>query len=165
RIGHPIPEEEYARETVKYSEQRTIRTLDMKIRTDAKFDLHTNNLWLNRLQVLDHFAQAARKVIVKQRLGHRLKALKAFIIAFKTHKTDKDIYLFGFEYLKTLRGETLETDAHILIIRNSSIGTFHLPRSDEDEQDNSNTIEAISAVSAPQMTFKNRYVLPIMPLT
>ncbi|CAF1561384.1 unnamed protein product, partial [Rotaria magnacalcarata] len=62
RIGHPIPEEEYARETVKYSEQRTIRTLDMKIRTDAKFDLHTNNLWLNRLQVLDHFAQAARKV-------------------------------------------------------------------------------------------------------
>ncbi|CAF3345716.1 unnamed protein product [Rotaria socialis] len=165
RIGHPIPEEEYARETVKYSEQRTIRTLDMKIRTDAKFDLHTNNLWLNRLQVLDHFAQAARKVIVKQRLGHRLKAIKAFIIAFKTHKTNKDIFLFGFEYLKTLRGETLETDAHILIIRNSSIGTFHLPRSDEDEQDNSNTIEAISAVSAPQMTFKNRYVLSIMPLT
>jgi len=40
--------------------------------------------------------------------------------------------------LKILRGETLETDGHLLIIRNSSIGTFHLPRSDEDEQDNSN---------------------------
>ena len=35
---------------------------DQKIRTDAPFDLHLNNLWLNRLQVLDRFAQAARKV-------------------------------------------------------------------------------------------------------
>jgi hypothetical protein len=51
---------------------------------------------------------------------------------------DEDIYLYGFEYLKTLRGETLETDGQLLIIRNSSIGTFHLPRSNEDEQDNSN---------------------------
>jgi hypothetical protein len=51
---------------------------------------------------------------------------------------DEDINLFGYEYLKTLRGETLETDGHLLIIRNSTIGTFHLPRSDEDEQDNLN---------------------------
>ncbi len=51
---------------------------------------------------------------------------------------DEDIYVYGFEYLKTLRGETLETDGQLLIIRNSSIGTFHLPRSNEDEQDNSN---------------------------
>jgi len=51
---------------------------------------------------------------------------------------DEDINLYGFEYLKTLNGETLETDGHLLIIKNSSIGTFHLPRSDEDEQDNSN---------------------------
>jgi hypothetical protein len=34
RIGHPIPEEEYNRETVKYSEQRTIRLLDMVNRTN-----------------------------------------------------------------------------------------------------------------------------------
>lgn len=50
----------------------------------------------------------------------------------------EDIYLYGFEYLKILRGETLETDGQLLIIRNSTIGTFHLPRSDENEQDNSN---------------------------
>jgi hypothetical protein len=62
RIGHPIPEDEYNRDTIGYSEQRTIRPLDQKIRTDAQFDLHTNNLWLNRLQVLDRFAQAARTV-------------------------------------------------------------------------------------------------------
>ncbi|CAF0830722.1 unnamed protein product [Rotaria sordida] len=165
RIGHPIPDDEYIRDTVKYSEQRTIRSLDMKIRTDAKFDLHTNDLWLNRLQVLDRFAQAARKVIVKQRLSRHLKAIKTFVKSFKENKTNKDIYLFGYEYLKTLRGETLETDGHLLIIRNSSIGTLHLPRSDEDEQDNSNNIEAINSVSAPQITFKHRYVLPVMPLT
>ncbi|CAF3402246.1 unnamed protein product [Rotaria sp. Silwood1] len=29
RIGHPIPDDEYIRDTVKYSEQRTIRLLDM----------------------------------------------------------------------------------------------------------------------------------------
>lgn len=29
RIGHPIPDEEYSRETISYSEQRTIRTLDL----------------------------------------------------------------------------------------------------------------------------------------
>jgi hypothetical protein len=29
RIGHPIPEDEYNRETISYSEQRTIRALDM----------------------------------------------------------------------------------------------------------------------------------------
>ena len=52
--------------------------------------------------------------------------------------SEEDINVYGYEYLKTLRGETLETDGHILIIRNSSIGTFHLPRTDEDEQDNSN---------------------------
>ena len=28
RIGHPISEDEYNRETISYSEQRTIRTLD-----------------------------------------------------------------------------------------------------------------------------------------
>ncbi|CAF2729790.1 unnamed protein product [Rotaria sp. Silwood2] len=165
RIGHPIPDDEYIRDTVKYSEQRTIRSLDMKIRTDAQFDLHTNDLWLNRLQVLDRFAQAARKVIVKQRLSHHLKDLKTFVKSFKENKTNNDVYLFGFEYLKTLRGETLETDGHLLIIRNSSIGTLHLPRSDEDEQDNSNTIEAINSVNAPQITFKHRYVLPVMALT
>ena len=32
----------------------------------------------------------------------------------------------------------METDGQLLIIRNSSIGTFHLPRSDEGEQDQSN---------------------------
>jgi len=37
-----------------------------------------------------------------------------------------------------LHGETLETDGHLLITRNSIIGTFHLPRSDENEQDDSN---------------------------
>ncbi|CAF3367812.1 unnamed protein product [Rotaria sp. Silwood1] len=165
RIGHPIPDDEYIRDTVKYSEQRTIRLLDMKIRTDAQFDIHTNDLWLNRLQVLDRFAQAARKVIVKQRLSHHLKALKTFVKSFKENKTNNDVYLFGYDYLKTLRGETLETDGHLLIIRNSSIGTFHLPRSDEDEQDNSNTIEAINSVNAPQIIFKHRYILPVMPLT
>jgi hypothetical protein len=29
RIGHPIPDDEYIRETISYSEQRTIRALDM----------------------------------------------------------------------------------------------------------------------------------------
>ncbi len=51
---------------------------------------------------------------------------------------DQDIISYSYEYLKSLRGETLETDGHLLIIRNSSMGTLHLPRSDEDEQDNSN---------------------------
>jgi hypothetical protein len=51
---------------------------------------------------------------------------------------EQDINVYGHEYLKILRGETLETDGHILITRNSTIGTFHLPRSDEDAQDNSN---------------------------
>ena len=51
---------------------------------------------------------------------------------------DEDINQFGYEYLKTLRGETLETDGQLLIIRNSTIGTFHLPRSDEDLEDDSN---------------------------
>ncbi|CAF3577014.1 unnamed protein product [Adineta steineri] len=165
RIGHPIPEDEYIRDTVSYSEQRTIRPLEMKIRTDAEFDLHTNNLWLNRLQVLDRFAQAARKIIVKRRLTNRLKALQAFIKTFKNAKTNDDLDLYVYEYLKILRGETLETDGHLLIIRNSTIGTFHLPRSDENEQDNSNTIEGIGPVNAPQMAFKLRYVLPAMSLT
>ena len=60
------------------------------------------------------------------------------IIVANTNYLDKDIDQYVYEYFKVLRGETLETDGHILIIRNSSIGTFHLPRSDEDEQDNSN---------------------------
>ncbi|CAF1304524.1 unnamed protein product [Adineta ricciae] len=164
RIGHPVPDDEYTRDTVGYSEQRTVRPLEMKIRSNAQFDLHTNNLWLNRLQVLDRFAQAARKIIVKRRLVTHLKALQTYINTYKKAKTDKDIDQYVYEYFKVLRGETLETDGHILIIRNSSIGTFHLPRSDEDEQDNSNTIESIPSVNAPQMSFKLRYVLPAMPL-
>jgi hypothetical protein len=52
--------------------------------------------------------------------------------------SEEDIHVFALEYLKTLRGETLDTDGHLLIVRNSVIGTFHLPRSDEDQQDNSN---------------------------
>ncbi|UJR28234.1 hypothetical protein I4U23_009484 [Adineta vaga] len=165
RIGHPIPEDEYVRDTVGYSEQRTVRSLDMKIRTNAQFDLHTNNLWHNRLQVLDRFAQAARKIIIKRRLANHLKALQTYINTYKKAKTDKDIDQYVFEYFKILRGETLETDGHLLIIRNSSIGTFHLPRSEEDEQDNSNTIENITSVNTPQMSFKLRYVLPAMALT
>jgi hypothetical protein len=52
--------------------------------------------------------------------------------------TDDDIDTYSWIHLKMLRGETLETDGHILIVRNSMIGTFHLPRSDENEQDHSN---------------------------
>ena len=57
--------------------------------------------------------------------------------------SEEDLTGYSYEYLKALRGETLETDGHLLIVRNSSIGTFHLPRSDEDAQDNSNVNSSI----------------------
>lgn len=59
---------------------------------------------------------------------------------------EEDLTGYSYEYLKALRGETLETDGHLLITRNSTIGTFHLPRSDEDAQDNSNVTIHFSVV-------------------
>ncbi|CAF0758719.1 unnamed protein product [Didymodactylos carnosus] len=171
RIGNPIPEDEYNRDETKYSQQRTIRPLGMNVRTDAEFDIHQNNLWLNRLNVLDHFAQAARKVILQRRLLKRLKSIQALIESWREQKSKSkdyhtvDVHDYSIDYLKLLRGETLESDPIILSVQTSPMGTFHLPRTDEDEPDKTNSIDTIGQVNAPVLSFKNRYVLLSMPLT
>jgi hypothetical protein len=45
RIGHPILEDEYNRETISYSEQRTIRTLDMVRENDLSIK-NENLFWI-----------------------------------------------------------------------------------------------------------------------
>lgn len=79
RCGEPVEDEEYGRECTKCTFKRTMRDKDNLPPETAQFDKYTNDLWHVRHSTLGRFAQAARKVIIRQRATNKLKSLKKMI--------------------------------------------------------------------------------------
>ncbi|XP_053374338.1 cilia- and flagella-associated protein 221-like [Mercenaria mercenaria] len=79
RCGEPVEDEEYGRECTKCTFKRTMRGKDSLPPQTAQFDKYTNDMWHVRHSTLSRFAQAARKVIVRQRAANKLKSLKKMI--------------------------------------------------------------------------------------
>ncbi|XP_060601443.1 cilia- and flagella-associated protein 221-like [Ruditapes philippinarum] len=79
RCGEPVEDEEYNRECSKCTFKRTMRDKDNLPSETAQFDQYTNDMWHVRHSTLSRFAQAARKVIIRQRASSKLKSLNKMI--------------------------------------------------------------------------------------
>nr|XP_023478528.1 cilia- and flagella-associated protein 221 isoform X5 [Equus caballus] len=83
--GDPVLDEEFQRLKTEVNHTRVVRNLEEKIEEfHPSFDPLTNNTWVNRFRAQRRFQQAARKIMVHQRL---LSMLSAF------HDMDKGTIL------------------------------------------------------------------------
>ncbi|KAK3588715.1 hypothetical protein CHS0354_026034 [Potamilus streckersoni] len=80
RCDDPIPENEYKRMCTSCTFRRTLRDMNQLASEGAQFDLYSNNMWAVRHSALDRFAQAARRVIIRQRAEFKLKSLRKVIV-------------------------------------------------------------------------------------
>ncbi|CAG5131681.1 unnamed protein product [Candidula unifasciata] len=76
RRGDPVPEDELTRQQTISVYSKTMRDADLLAPADAMFDLYANDVWNTRQAALDRFVQAARTVIVRNRVSKRLPGLR-----------------------------------------------------------------------------------------
>lgn len=81
--GDPIEDEEYTRQCIKCTFKRTVRDKDSLPQEIAQFDMYTNDMWFRRHSMLSRFAQAARKIIIRQRAANKLKSLNTLLEGWK----------------------------------------------------------------------------------
>uniref|UniRef100_F6RUD2 Cilia and flagella associated protein 221 n=1 Tax=Monodelphis domestica TaxID=13616 RepID=F6RUD2_MONDO len=87
--GDPVLEEEFDRRTSEVDNSRVYRKVaEKKQDLSPKFDVLVNNLWLKKYRRQKRFQQAARKVLIRERLCKILNAL---------HKVDRQMILRKFE--------------------------------------------------------------------
>lgn len=79
RLEIPVDDDEYNRQCTKCAFKRTVRDKDCLPPEVAQFDTYTNDLWHRRHRALEKFAQAARKVIFRQRAAFKLKSLRKLV--------------------------------------------------------------------------------------
>ncbi|XP_078572039.1 cilia- and flagella-associated protein 221-like [Branchiostoma floridae x Branchiostoma japonicum] len=84
--GDPLPDIEFNRACTACSLRRTWRVAGEYPEVSPQFDLYKNDPWAMRHQALGRFAQAARKVIVRQRVHKKLGSLKTFITDWRKGK-------------------------------------------------------------------------------
>ncbi|XP_072273965.1 cilia- and flagella-associated protein 221 isoform X2 [Pyxicephalus adspersus] len=77
--GCPDLQREYKRQAVSTMSQRVLRRADQCLAGQPQFDLYLNELWTNRNRALRRFQQAARKVLVRCRVNHRLVRLRKLL--------------------------------------------------------------------------------------
>nr|KAF6449837.1 cilia and flagella associated protein 221 [Molossus molossus] len=74
--GDPVLEEEFQRLKTEVTQKRVVHHLEEKIKTfHPNFDPLTNNIWVSRFRAQKRFQQAARKIMVHQRLLKMLDAI------------------------------------------------------------------------------------------
>lgn len=86
RRGDPIEEDEYTRTCTECTFKRTMRDKSQLASEDTQFDTYTNDMWHVRHAALDKFAQAARKVIIRQRASGKLQPLKKLVEDWRQKK-------------------------------------------------------------------------------
>ncbi|XP_068102426.1 cilia- and flagella-associated protein 221 [Hyperolius riggenbachi] len=79
RSGHAEHQKEYGRWTTHAMAQRVMRRAGQYPTLQPQFDLYRNNLWANRNRALRRFQQAARKVLIRCRVSHRLGHIKKLV--------------------------------------------------------------------------------------
>ncbi|OCT63230.1 cilia- and flagella-associated protein 221 [Xenopus laevis] len=81
--GTPVSEEEYRRATMRVVSHRVLRAKHQVPTFQPQFDLYQNNLWAIRQRALISFQQAARKVLIRCRVNHRLVLLRTLVQCLK----------------------------------------------------------------------------------
>nr|XP_033803062.1 cilia- and flagella-associated protein 221 isoform X2 [Geotrypetes seraphini] len=77
--GEPVEEHEFQRNKVEVCIHRVFRIANQHPSYEPKFDFYTNNLWASRRRILQRFQQAARKILIRCRVNHRLEQLKGLV--------------------------------------------------------------------------------------
>ncbi|BFZ01996.1 hypothetical protein BsWGS_05035 [Bradybaena similaris] len=86
RRRDPTPEEEWLRAQTLCVYSRTMRDALELAPADAMFDVYANDVWEARHAALDRFVQAARTVIIRNRVSKRLPGLRKLIKDMNTRK-------------------------------------------------------------------------------
>ncbi|XP_053554002.1 cilia- and flagella-associated protein 221 [Bombina bombina] len=89
KMGNPIMDIEYKRESLSLISQRILRPVDQCPKYQPRFDPYVNNLWGNRHRALRCFQQAARKVLIRCRMNLRLILLRKLVQSLKSKHEEK----------------------------------------------------------------------------
>ncbi|XP_030066734.1 cilia- and flagella-associated protein 221 [Microcaecilia unicolor] len=84
--GEPVLEGEFQRNKVEVCIHRVFRIANQYPSYKPKFDFYMNNLWANRRRALQKFQQAARKILIRCRVNHRLVQLRELLQHVKALK-------------------------------------------------------------------------------
>ncbi|XP_071958358.1 cilia- and flagella-associated protein 221-like [Antedon mediterranea] len=89
--GDPIPHVEFGREETGYSTRRTYRLATSIPSHEPTFDTYKNNMWWLRHETINRFQQAARKVIIRNRVNKRLPIIRKLIDEFKSGRAGRPL--------------------------------------------------------------------------